>query len=77
MSDLSIEQKNSLAKIDELFKKFEEVSNASNIDKDDFSELVILGKLNLNDDELKMMSERDFQRKNVFGQSTTINKKAF
>ena len=54
MSDLSIEQKNSLAKIDELFKKFEEVSNASNIDKDDFSELVILGKLNLNDDELRV-----------------------
>jgi hypothetical protein len=77
MSELSIEQKNKLAQIDSLFKQFEEVSKTSNIDADHFSELVIMGKLNLNDEELSMMDDRATQRKDVFTKSTVANKKAF
>ncbi len=77
MSELSIEQKNKLAQIDSLFKQFEEVTNTSNIDADQFSELVIMGKLNLNDEELSMMDDRATQRKDIFSKSTVANKKAF
>ena len=77
MSELSIEQKNKLAQIDSLFKQFEEVSKTSNIDADHFSELVIMGKLNLNDEELSLMDDRATQRKDVFTKSTVANKKAF
>jgi hypothetical protein len=77
MSELSIEQKNKLAQIDSLFKQFEDVSKTSNIDADHFSELVIMGKLNLNDEELSMMDDRATQRKDVFTKSTVANKKAF
>ncbi len=77
MSELSIEQKNKLAQIDSLFKQFEDVSKTSNIDVDHFSELVIMGKLNLNDEELSMMDDRATQRKDVFTKSTVANKKAF
>lgn len=77
MSDLSIEQKNKLAQIDSLFKQFEEVTKTSNIDADQFSELVIMGKLNLNDEELSMMDDRATQRKDIFSKSTVANKKAF
>jgi len=77
MSELSIEQKNKLAQIDSLFKQFEEVSNSSKIDADQFSELVIMGKLNLNDEELSMMDDRATQRKDIFSKSTVANKKAF
>jgi hypothetical protein len=77
MSELSIEQKNKLAQIDSLFKQFENVSKTSNIDADHFSELVIMGKLNLNDEELSLMDDRATQRKNVFTKSTVANKKAF
>ncbi len=77
MSELSIEQKNKLAQIDSLFKQFEEVSNSSKIDADQFSELVIMGKLNLNDEELSMMDDRAAQRKDIFSKSTVANKKAF
>jgi len=76
MSELSIEQKNKLAQIDSLFKQFEDVSKTSNIDADHFSELVIMGKLNLNDDELSLMDDRATQRKDVFTKSTVANKKA-
>ena len=77
MSALSIEQKNKLAQIDSLFKQFEEVSKTSNIDADHFSELVIMGKLNLNDEELSIMDDRATQRKDVFSKSSVTNKKAF
>ena len=77
MSDLNIEQKNKLAQIDSLFKQFEEVTKTSNIDADQFSELVIMGKLNLNDEELSMMDDRATQRKDIFSKSTVANKKAF
>ena len=77
MSELSFEQKNKLAQIDSLFKQFEEVSNSSKIDADQFSELVIMGKLNLNDEELSMMDDRATQRKDIFSKSTVANKKAF
>lgn len=77
MSELSIEQKNKLAQIDSLFKQFEEVTKTSNIDADQFSELVIMGKLNLNDEELSMMDDRATQRKDIFSKSTVANKKAF
>ncbi|MFM2156095.1 MAG: hypothetical protein RL516_844 [Bacteroidota bacterium] len=77
MSELSIEQKNKLAQIDSLFKQFENVSKTSNIDADHFSELVIMGKLNLNDEELSLMDDRATQRKDVFTKSTVANKKAF
>jgi hypothetical protein len=77
MSELSIEQKNKLAQIDSLFKQFEDVSKTSNIDADHFSELVIMGKLNLNDEELSMMDDRATQRKDIFTKSTVANKKAF
>lgn len=77
MSDLSIEQKNKLAQIDSLFKQFEDVTKTSNIDADHFSELVIMGKLNLNDEELSMMDDRATQRKDIFSKSTVANKKAF
>ena len=77
MSELSFEQKNKLAQIDSLFKQFEEVSNSSKIDADQFSELVIMGKLNLNDEELSMMDDRATQRKDIFSKTTVTNKKAF
>jgi hypothetical protein len=77
MSELSIEQKNKLAQINSLFKQFENVSKTSNIDADHFSELVIMGKLNLNDEELSLMDDRATQRKDVFTKSTVANKKAF
>jgi hypothetical protein len=77
MSELSIEQKNKLAQIDSLFKQFENLSKTSNIDADHFSELVIMGKLNLNDEELSLMDNRATQRKDVFTKSTVANKKAF
>ena len=77
MSELSIEQKNKLAQIDSLFKQFEDVTKTSNIDADQFSELVIMGKLNLNDEDLLMMDDRAAQRKEVFSKSTVANKKAF
>jgi len=77
MSELSIEQKNKLAQIDSLFKKFEDVTKTSNIDADQFSELVIMGKLNLNDEDLSIMDDRAAQRKEVFSKSTVANKKAF
>jgi len=77
MSELSIEQKNKLAQIDSLFKQFEDVTKTSNIDVDQFSELVIMGKLNLNDEDLSMMDDRAAQRKEVFSKSTVANKKAF
>ncbi|MEN9332712.1 MAG: hypothetical protein ACK44N_09330 [Bacteroidota bacterium] len=77
MSELSIEQKNKLAQIDSLFKQFEDVTKTSNIDADQFSELVIMGKLNLNDEDLSMMDDRAAQRKEVFSKSTVANKKAF
>jgi hypothetical protein len=77
MSELSIEQKNKLAQIDSLFKQFEDVTKTSNIDADHFSELVIMGKLNLNDEELSMMDDRATQRKDIFSKSTVANKKAF
>jgi hypothetical protein len=77
MSELSIEQKNKLAQIDSLFKQFEDVTKTSNIDADQFSELVIMGKLNLNDEDLSMMDNRAAQRKEVFSKSTVANKKAF
>jgi hypothetical protein len=76
MSELSIEQKNKLAQIDSLFKQFEDVTKTSNIDADQFSELVIMGKLNLNDEDLSMMDDRAAQRKEVFSKSTVANKKA-
>jgi len=77
MSELSIEQKNKLAQIDSLFKQFEDVTKTSNIDADQFSELVIMGKLNLNDEDLSIMDDRAAQRKEVFSKSTVANKKAF
>ena len=77
MSELSIEKKNKLAQIDSLFKQFEDVTKTSNIDADQFSELVIMGKLNLNDEDLSMMDDRAAQRKEVFSKSTVANKKAF
>lgn len=77
MSELSIEQKNKLAQIDSLFKQFEEVSKTSKIDADHFSESVIMGKLNLNDEELSMMDDRASHRKGVFSQTSVSNKKAF
>jgi hypothetical protein len=77
MSELSIEQKNKLAQIDSLFKQFEDVTKTSNIDVDQFSELVIMGKLNLNDEDLSIMDDRAAQRKEVFSKSTVANKKAF
>ncbi|MFM7016289.1 MAG: hypothetical protein ACKOX3_08180 [Bacteroidota bacterium] len=77
MSALTNEQKNKLSQLDILFKQFEEVSKTSNIDADQFSELVIMGKLNLNDDELSMMDDRAAHRKDVFGKSSVANKKAF
>ena len=77
MSELSIEQKNKLAQIDSLFKQFEDVTKTSNIDADQFSELVIMGKLNLSDEDLSMMDDRAAQRKEVFSKSTVANKKAF
>jgi hypothetical protein len=77
MSELSIEQKNKLTQIDSLFKQFEDVTKTSNIDADQFSELVIMGKLNLNDEDLSMMDDRAAQRKEVFSKSTVANKKAF
>lgn len=77
MSELSIEQKNKLAQIDSLFKQFEDVTKTSNIDADQFSEFVIMGKLNLNDEDLSMMDDRAAQRKEVFSKSTVANKKAF
>lgn len=76
MSALTIEQKNKLAQLDALFKQFEEVAHSSNIDADNFSELVIMGKLNLNDDELSMMDDRATQRKEVFSKTSLVNKKA-
>jgi hypothetical protein len=76
MSELSIEQKNKLAQIESLFKQFEDVSKTSNIDADHFSELVIMGKLNLNDEELSMMDDRATHRKDVFTKSTVANKKS-
>lgn len=77
MSELSIEQKNKLAQIDSLYKQFEEVSKISNIDADHFSELLIMGKLHLNDEDLSLMDDRAAQRKDVFSQSKVTNKKAF
>jgi hypothetical protein len=77
MSELSIEQKNKLAQIDSLFKQFEDLSKTSNIDADHFSELVIMGKLNLNDEELAMMDDRATQRKDIFSKTNVANKKAF
>jgi hypothetical protein len=77
MSELSIEQKNNLTQIDLLFKQFEDITNKSNIDVDQFSELVIMGKLNLNDEDLSMMDDRAAQRKDIFSKSTVADKKAF
>jgi hypothetical protein len=77
MSELSIEQKNNLAQIDLLFKQFEDITNKANIDVDQFSELVIMGKLNLNDEDLSMMDDRAAQRKDVFSKSSVADKKAF
>ncbi len=77
MSDLTLNQKNKLAQLDVLFAKFEDVLKTSNIDADNFSELVIMGKLNLNDEELAMMDDRALLRKDVFNKTAVANKKSF
>jgi hypothetical protein len=77
MSELTLDQKNKLAQLDNLFAKFEDVAKTSSIDADNFSELVILGKLNLNDEELAMMDDRALLRKDVFNKTAVANKKSF
>jgi hypothetical protein len=77
MSQLTTEQKSKLAQIDSLFKQFEDVVKSSNIDADTFSELVMMGKLNMSNDDLSMMDDRANHRKEVFSKSTVANKKAF
>jgi hypothetical protein len=77
MSDLTLNQKNKLAQLDVLFAKFEDVLKTSNIDADNFSELVIMGKLNLNDEDLALMDDRALLRKDVFNKTAIANKKSF
>lgn len=77
MSDLTLNQKNKLAQLDVLFAKFEDVLKTSNIDADNFSELVIMGKLNLNDEDLALMDDRALLRKDVFNKTAVANKKSF
>jgi len=77
MSDLTLDQKNKLAQLDVLFAKFEDVLKTSNIDADNFSELVIMGKLNLNDEDLALMDDRALLRKDVFNKTAVANKKSF